>query len=77
MTAYRLYGSEVSGDFTKGQAPVGSVDGNTTEVTIVVPEELEYFVVTAVNEHDESDWSNEVSRTNGPFAEPKYTEEEQ
>jgi len=77
VVEYRIYASKISGQYNT-TSPLVSVAVPKTTVTAEARMELEYFVVTVVDDRGlESRFSNEVSRTNGPFHLQVYTEEEE
>lgn len=60
---YRIYGSKTSGQYTAANI-LGTVPPGTSELTVEQPGVgLWFFVATAFDGSDESDHSNEVSKT--------------
>lgn len=63
LKEYRLYQSDTSGDYVPGvDIPVAVIPVGTETVSINVDDGVWYWILTAIDEHDnESDKSNEVT----------------
>lgn len=63
LKEYRLYQSDTSGDYVSGiDIPVAVIPVGTETVSINADDGVWYWILTAVDEHDnESDKSNEVT----------------
>jgi len=60
ISGIRVYSSVNSGEYTIGTGYIAQSDGSVNFIEVPNPTEKTYYVVTALNEWDESTPSNEV-----------------